>query len=455
MIKRMDRWLEKINNFRKKIEYFPELVKYGCLTSSIGLLLEVKNLQLPIGSQCVIEKILSNGNILYIESEVVGFKNKKIILMPFQDPEGLSPGSRVYPKNFNKNNTIEKKIPVGFNLLGRVVDCFGNALDGKKKIKFDEFVSITNKTINPLEKSPINSILDVGIRSINTFLTIGRGQRMGIFSTAGVGKSMLLTMITKFTKADIIVVGLIGERSREVTEFIKSIQNNINIKNIIVVVSTASNPALVRVQASLYSVRIAEYFREKKKNVLLIIDSLTRFAMAHREISLSLGEIPSTKGYPTSVFSKLLLFIERCGNGKNKEGSISSFYTILTEGEGESDPVSETAKSILDGHIILSKKYAESGHYPAIDMEKSISRAMPNLVEKEHYYQSCYLKKIISIYNENKDLINVGAYIHGSNPNLDEAIKIWPYLEKFLQQDMFNKCSFESSYEEFIKLLKK
>ncbi|CAL4318498.1 Flagellum-specific ATP synthase [Buchnera aphidicola (Thelaxes suberi)] len=456
MNSRLNNWLKKTRIFEKKIKNFSNLVRYGYLTSYVGSILEIQGIFFPIGTQCMVEVKNCYKEVIYVSAEIVGFKKNKMFATLLKESSGLFYGARVYPKcTTNVYHLSGKFLPVGFNLLGRIIDCFGNPLDGKNKPTTECLVDINQfNIINPLKRSPINSILDTGIRAINALLTIGKGQRMGLFAGSGVGKSVLLGMMSKFTNSDIIIVGLIGERSREVQEFVYDILNSIGIHRVIVIVAPASTSSILRIQAALYAIRTAEYFRDNGKDVLLIIDSLTRFAMAHREIALSLGEIPSSKGYPPSVLSKILFFIERCGTGrKEKKGSISAFYTILTEEDGITDPVADTARSILDGHIILSRNYAESGHYPAIDIEKSISRTMSMLVDKDYFNKVCYIKQLISSYHRNKDLINIGAYMQGNDKILDQAIKLWPLLSKFLQQTMFEHFSYEYSCQSLLKII--
>ncbi|QCI26618.1 FliI/YscN family ATPase [Buchnera aphidicola (Thelaxes californica)] len=456
MLHRFDKWMYKIRAFSHRIKNFSKISQYGYVTSYTGSVLEIEGIFFPVGSQCMIEVQCHSQEICYVLAEIIGFKKNTMFAILLKDVSGLFFGAKVYPKCTDNNiHFLGKMLPIGYNLLGRVIDCFGNPLDGLNKIKTEVYTDINQfHIINPFKRAPIDSILDTGIRSINALLTIGKGQRIGLFAGSGVGKSVLLGMISKFTDSDVVVIGLIGERSREVKEFIDDLINSVNMNKIIVVVAPASAPSVSKIQAALYTVCIAEYFRDRGKSVLLIFDSLTRFAMAHREIALSLGEIPSSKGYPPSVLSKLLFFIERCGTGKHNEtGTISAFYTILTEEEGLIDPVADTARSILDGHIVLSRSYAESGYYPAINIEKSISRTMFNLVNKEHFKKACYIKQLISSYNRNIDLINIGAYVHGTDVILDHSIKLWPKLLTFLTQNMHEKSSYHSSYQQLIKII--
>ncbi len=295
-------------------------------------------------------------------------------------------------------------------------------------------------------------MLDVGVRAINALLTVGRGQRMGLFAGSGVGKSVLLGMMARFTQADIIVVGLIGERGREVKDFIENILGAEGLQRAVVVAAPADVSPLLRMQGASYATRIAEYYRDLGRNVLLIMDSLTRYSMAQREIALAIGEPPATKGYPPSVFAKLPALVERAGNGKNG-GSVTAFYTVLTEGDDQQDPIADSARAILDGHIVLSRSLAESGHYPAIDIEASISRAMTELIEKSHYRKIQRFKQLTSAYQRNRDLINVGAYAAGSDPMLDEAIQLFPYMAKFLQQDIDERCDYPAACEQLSQVI--
>ncbi|BGI51296.1 MAG: FliI/YscN family ATPase [Buchnera aphidicola (Ceratovacuna japonica)] len=453
MNQNLKNWSKNIDLLNNKIYKFSKSVKYGYVISFIGLLLEVSGISLSIGEICIIE-IVFNEKVFLIEGEVTGFKNKNIFVMLFEECNGISPGSRVFPKIDKNGHHKRKMLPVGKNLLGRVIDSYGNSIDNLGNLNCKKFISTSCKKINPLMKKPINKILDTGIRAINSSLTIGKGQRIGLFASSGVGKSVLLSMMSRNSKSDIFVISLIGERSREILEFVENIKDANNFSKSVVIVAPANSSPLLKVQGALYSISIAEYFREKGNHVLFILDSLTRYAMAEREISISMGEIPVMRGYPTSIFSKLPFFIERSGNNEKKNCSITGLYTVLIENNKSLDPISDLAKSVLDGHIMLSKSYANSGHYPAINMETSISRVMFNLVGKDHYKKSLYLKKLISIYTKNKDLISLGAYVKGNNKILDTAINLWPKIEKFLKQDSDIMYDFKKSYIDLVKLIK-
>ena len=319
----------------------------------------------------------------------------------------------------------------------------------------EETAPLQSRPINPLDRAPIKKPLDVGVRAINNLLTVGRGQRMGLFSGSGVGKSVLLGMMARYTSADIIVVGLIGERGREVKEFITDILGAEGLARSVVVAAPADTSPLMRLQGAAYATTIAEYFRDRGKDVLLIMDSLTRYAMAQREIALAIGEPPATKGYPPSVFAKLPQLVERAGNGTEGGGSITAFYTVLTEGDDQQDPIADSARAILDGHIVLSRRLAEEGHYPAIDIEASISRAMNHLVSEQHFSSVNHFRHLYSHYQRNHDLISVGAYVNGSDPLLDQGIAMYPRMESFLKQGMFEREDFAHGVETFTHLFDK
>lgn len=445
--------LNNVSSFEKKINSLSDTIVYGHLVSVNGLVLEVIGLKAPIGAQCFIERII-DGKILNINAEIVSFKREKTFLFAFEDTYGVFPGSRVFVKTNKDNmNFVVKKIPLGIELLGRVLNGKGVPLDGLPDFDPKCFTVTKNNIINPLNRQPISEILDTGIRAINALITIGRGQRIGIFSGSGMGKSILLGMMAKYTKADIVVIGLIGERGREVKDFIENILGKKGLSRSVVIAAPADVSPLLQIEAASYATSIAEYFRNKSKHVLLIMDSLTRYAMAQREVSLSLGELPVSKGYPSSVFSKIPILVERTGNSNNY-GSITAFYTVLTENEDDyqQDPISHLCRSILDGHIILSRYYADLGHYPAIDIESSISRVMPNIISSKQYLQACHFKKLLSSYQRNRDLIKIGAYLKGTDLVLDYAIKIWSTLENFLQQKQDEKSSYLSSCEELNKI---
>jgi len=407
----------------------------GRLTRMVGLTLEAVGCQSVVGERCLIQSV--NGPP--IEAEVVGFEGDRTFLMPLTVVEGIKPGALVTPAEG------VNEVAVGWGLLGRVLDGSGNALDDKGPLKVDEHISFNGEIINPLARAPIREPLDVGIKTINGLLSVGLGQRIGLFAGSGVGKSMLLGMMTRFTTADIVIVGLIGERGREVKEFIEDILGEEGLKRSVVVASPADDSPLMRLRAAMLTTRIAEYFRDQGKSVLLLMDSLTRFAQAQREIALSVGEPPATKGYPPSVFAKLPQLVERAGNGKKGSGSITAFYTVLTEGDDQQDPIADAARAILDGHIVLSRSLAEEGHYPAIDVEASISRVMPQIISPEHLQHAQKFKQIYAKYQQAKDLISVGAYVPGADPETDFAIERMERMKQFLQQGLKEQANSASS----------
>jgi flagellum-specific ATP synthase len=436
-------WLDRLKPYSERLKVAPELVVEGKLSRMVGLTLEAVGCRAAIGSRCRVET--KNGRM--IEAEVVGFSDARVFLMPTAEVHGLEPDCRVIPMG---KDSLAK---VGFGLLGRVLDGAGNAIDGKGPLKTDALVSLNGVPINPLSRKPIREPLDVGVRAINSMLSVGRGQRMGLFAGTGVGKSVLLGMMTKFTTADIVVVGLIGERGREVNEFVLKTLGEEGLKKAVVVVSPADCPPLMRVHAALLSTSIAEYFRDQGLDVLLLMDSLTRFAQAHREIALAIDEPPATKGYPPSVFAKLPHLVERAGNADHGGGSITAFYTVLAEGDDTNDPIADAARGVLDGHIVLSRSLAESGHFPAIDIEASVSRVMPDIINTAHMQLARELRRLYSLYQQNRDLISVGAYQPGSDPRIDKAIEKNPAILNFLQQDMDESVDMNRSLQDLSRLL--
>ncbi|WP_137167759.1 flagellar protein export ATPase FliI [Salinimonas lutimaris] len=414
----------------------PPVVAAGKLVRGIGLTLEAVGCQLPVGSQCMVQTVEGE-----IEAEVVGFGDEITYLMPTEAVRGIVPGSRVIPLN------RESGLAVGPELLGRVVDGNGQPLDGLGALKTSQRVPTLRPPMNPLTRRPITEPMDVGVRSINAMNTVGVGQRMGLFAGSGVGKSVLLGMMTRGSKADVVVVGLVGERGREVKEFIHDILTEEERKRAVIIAAPADTSPLMRLKACETAVSIAEYFRDEGHNVLLLIDSLTRYAMAQREIALAVGEPPATKGYPPSVFARLPALVERAGNGAPGQGSITAFYTVLTEGDDLQDPIADAARAILDGHVVLSRKLADSGHYPAIDIEASISRVMPMVVSEEYLTQARRIRQVYSTYKQNQDLIAIGAYARGSDPRIDLAIRAEPAINAFLQQGMKQVLTFDECTE--------
>src|SRR5687768_14694181 len=422
----------------RRVEQLPAPPVEGVLTRMVGLTLEAAGCQAAVGDRC---DVLGNDGAR-IEAEVVGFSGDRLYLMPTGDIHGLKPNARVVPRNGAET------VAVGPGLLGRIIDGAGTPLDGLGQIACEQRIRLTGMPINPLTRQPIEQPLDVGVRAINSLLTVGRGQRIGLFAGSGVGKSVLLGMMARYTSADVIVVGLIGERGREVKEFVERILGPQELKRAIVVATPADNPPLMRLHGAWRATAIAEYFRDQGKNVLLIMDSLTRFAQAQREIGLAIGEAPATKGYPPSVFARLPQLVERAGNGATGSGSITAFYTVLTEGDDQQDPIADSARAILDGHVVLSRRIAEAGQFPAIDVEASISRAMHDIVPKQHSDMARRFRQTLSTYSQNRDLIAIGAYQKGSDPRIDAAIAAWPNLQRFMQQDMHERVEYGRSLQE-------
>ncbi|MCJ2377339.1 flagellar protein export ATPase FliI [Vibrio sp. ZSDZ34] len=404
----------------------------GKLVRVVGLTLEATGCKAPIGSLCTVETMSGD-----MEAEVVGFSGDNLFLMPSEQITGVLPGAKVTPL------VGETGVPVGMELLGRVIDGVGNPLDGLGEIYTDQKSSFVAQTINPLARKPITEPLDVGLKAINGLLTVGKGQRIGLFAGSGVGKSVTLGMMTRGTTAQVVVVGLIGERGREVKEFIEEILGESGRQRSVVVAAPADSSPLMRLKGCQTALTIAEYFRDQGFDVLLLMDSLTRFAQAQREIALSVGEPPATKGYPPSVFAKLPALVERAGNGSENQGSITAFFTVLTEGDDLQDPIADAARAILDGHVVLSREMADAGHYPAIDVEKSVSRVMPQITDDQHLLMSKAVRQILSVCRKNQDLVSIGAYKPGTDPAIDSAFTLKPKLDQYLQQSMKDSVPYD------------
>ena len=455
-------WRDFLGDGRRLVESCNPLEVSGRLTRINGLVMEASGIKLPLGSGC---RILVPGGGA-VEAEVVGFNGDKLYMMPTDDVFGLAPGARVLPMEVGVPRLVPgkrigprrraadraKHLPVGDALLGRVVDGAGRPLDGQGPLATQETRSLQGRPINPLARAPIAQPLDVGIRAINALLTVGLGQRMGLFAGSGVGKSVLLGMMARYTTADVIIVGLIGERGREVKEFIEHSLGPEGLKRSVVVAAPADTSPLMRMQGAAYATTVAEYFRDQGKQVLLIMDSLTRYAMAQREIALAIGEPPVTRGYPPSVFARLPALVERAGNGPEGGGSITAFYTVLAEGDDQQDPIADAARAILDGHFVLSRSLADQGHYPAIDIEQSISRAMHSLVGDDHFGVVRQFKQFFSRYQRSRDLIAVGAYQPGGDPLLDMAVKLYPRLEAFLQQGISEHETYDGALQKLAQV---
>ncbi len=408
----------------------------GRISQVIGLVAEGDSLGLGIGGLCNI--INDRGD--EILAEVVGFKQEKALLMPYGDIRGVSLGSRIIPV------ASSQMIGVSDQLLGRVIDGMGNPIDGKGDIEATEEYNLFGDPINPMDRDPIKDSLDVGVAAINTMVTLGKGQRVAIMAGSGVGKSVLMGMMTKHTSADVIVIGLIGERGREVKDFINETLGEEGLKRAVVVAATSDSPPLVRMRGAYLATTVAEYFRDQGKNVLLMVDSITRFAMSSRDVGLAAGEPPTSRGYTPSFFVKIPILLERAGNVENG-GSITGVYTVLVEGDDLNDPVGDTVRSIVDGHIVLSRDLANRGHYPAIDVLASISRVMRDVSGKDHVVVRDKAVNVMSAYQNAEDMITIGAYIDGSDPDVDEAKILMPGLIQFLRQDMNRKVDMAASVE--------
>jgi flagellum-specific ATP synthase len=407
----------------------------GKVTNIVGLVIEGHGPGSAMGGMC---EIFSKDMHKSIMSEVVGFRDKRVLLMPLGDLDGIGPGSAIVARRSNP------LVRVGNEMLGRIIDGMGNPLDGKGIMTMDSEKPLYGKPLNPLKKKRIDEPLDLGIKAINAILTVGKGQRMGIMSGSGVGKSVLLGMMARHTKADVNVIALIGERGREVREFIERDLGEEGLKRSVVIVATSDQPGLIRIRGAYLATTIAEFFRDQGKDVLLMMDSATRLAMAMREIGLAIGEPPTTKGYTPSFFAKMPKLMERVGNSSSK-GSITGLYTVLVEGDDFSEPVADTIRSIVDGHINLSRDLAARNQYPAIDILRSISRVMPDIVDSEHLELSLKIKKHMAVYEDARDLINIGAYVPGNNPDIDTAIQYIDAINTFLSQRIDVKTSIEET----------
>ena len=444
----------------------------GRLVRVTGLVLEAAGIRVPVGSVCEIRQDGRGDAAPPVLAEVVGFSGDRAYLMPTGDIHGLASGALVVPRPWPLapmklgtprhpwRRTVDRtlQLPVGDGLLGRVVDSQGQPMDRKGPLVAVHDEPVARRPINAMDRDPVRTPLDTGVRAINAMLTVGRGQRLGLFAGTGVGKSVLLGMMARYTAADVIVVGLIGERGREVKEFIEDILGEEGIKRAVVVAAPADSPALVRLQGANYATVIAEHFRDRGKNVLLLMDSLTRYAMAQREIALAIGEPPATKGYPPSCFAKLPQLVERSGNGRAPDqegggGSITAFYTVLSEGDDQQDPIADAARGILDGHIVLSRELAEGGHYPAIDIEKSVSRVMGNVASGPHVDAARRFRQLHSRHQKARDLIQLGAYAPGHDADLDLAVRLHPAMDALLQQDMHVPAHLEPSLQQLYAVI--
>ena len=430
----------RLNNELNIKKYIDEiqgknLIKYtGKITKVTGLTIESDGPIATIGELCYIYPYHRENPIL---AEVVGFKDDKILLMPLGDMEGIASGSLVVASG----KTL--RVNVGEELIGRVIDGLGNPIDGKGPIKTKKTYKVSNFPPNPLERKTISEPLSLGIKAIDGLLTCGKGQRIGIFAGSGVGKSTLMGMVSRNSSADVNVIGLIGERGREVREFLENDLKEEGLKKSVVIVVTSDQPALIRVKGALVTTAIAEYFRDENMDVMLLMDSLTRFAMAQREIGLAIGEPPVTRGFTPSVFAVMPKLLERAGT--SSKGTITGLYTVLVDGDDLNEPVTDTVRGIIDGHIILSRKLANQNHYPAIDVLSSVSRVMPNIVDKEHLTMANKIKDNMATYDESEDLINIGAYKMGSNKRIDKAIELKDDIDSMLKQEVLETYQFEET----------
>ncbi|RIK90371.1 MAG: flagellum-specific ATP synthase FliI [Burkholderiales bacterium] len=460
-------WAALFANQRALLSSAAPFAVQGRLVRAAGLVLEASGLRLPVGSLCLVSQSDDAHDATPVEAEVVGFSEDRLFLMPTGETLGLSPGALVTPVESpvcaarlhalshprRRATDRMRQLPIGDGLLGRVVDAGGAPLDKCGSLADVAMRPINARPINAMEREPVRQPLDTGVRAINAMLTVGRGQRLGLFAGAGLGKSVLLGMMARYTSADVIVVGLIGERGREVKEFIDDILGAEGLRRSVVVAAPGDSPPLARMQGAVYATAIAEHFRDRGQHVLLLMDSLTRYAMAAREVALAIGEPPATKGYPPSVFARMPLLIERTGNGANGVGSITAFYTVLAEGDDPHDPVADSARSHLDGHFVLSRLLADAGHYPAIDIEQSISRVMTNVTTPAAQANARRFKSLWSQYQRSRDLISVGAYVPGTDAETDRAIALHPAMQRFLQQDLAERCDLASASAALAALL--
>ncbi|NOX35003.1 MAG: FliI/YscN family ATPase [Deltaproteobacteria bacterium] len=436
--------LNKIDfhKYFKAVDQCVTIQPEGRISQVVGLIAQGDSLGLGIGSLCSI----INDHGREIKAEVVGFKKEKALFMPYGDIRGISLGARIIPV------ASSQKVGVSDQLLGRVIDGMGFPIDGKGEIHCTKEYDLYGKPIGPMERKPIKEPLDVGVAAINSMITLGKGQRIAIMAGSGVGKSVLMGMMTKHTGADVVVIGLIGERGREVKDFINDTLGEEGLKRAVVVAATSDSPPLVRIRGAYLATTIAEYFRDQGKNVLLMVDSITRFAMSSRDVGLAAGEPPTSRGYTPSFFVQIPILLERAGNMENG-GSITGIYTVLVEGDDLNDPVGDTVRSIVDGHIVLSRNLANRGHYPAIDILASISRVMRDVSQKDHVVLRDKAISVLSAYTSAEDMITIGAYIDGSDPEVDEAKKLMPGIIQFLRQDMNRKMDMASSVEGLKKVL--
>lgn len=415
----------------------------GTVVRAVGLRMEARGMHAPLGAIC---EILGQAG-QRLEAEVVGFDGETLLLMPYADAQGIAPGAQV------RLVAPAAQASVGEALLGRVIDGRGDPLDGHAPPQGLEAISLQGRLLNPMERTPIRDTLDVGVRSINAMLTVGRGQRLGLIAGSGVGKSVLLGMMTRFTEADVVVIGLIGERGREVQHFIQESLGEAGLARAVIVAAPANVSPVLRLKATLLTHTVAEYFRDQGRHVLMLLDSLTRVAHAQREVGLAIGEPPTAKGYPPSVFALLPSLIERGGVGRGGKGSITAIYTVLAEGDDSTDPIVDIARASLDGQVMLSRRLADAAIYPAIDLTGSISRVMHQIVPPGAMAQANRFRQLWSLYQQNQDLISVGAYEVGTNRDIDLSIRLRPKMEQLLRQDMHDRAGLAQSIQAVEQLM--
>jgi len=430
-LKRID--LEKYSKYLAK---FDTVERAGRITRIVGLAVEATGPPSKIGDICEMYTLDGERSM---RAEIVGFRDGQTLLMPFGSLEGIGLGSYVVYTGKSL------RVPVGDELVGRILDALGNPFDELPEPKIDAWYPADSPPPNPLTRDRIKEILPLGVKAIDSMLTVGRGQRLGIFAGSGVGKSTLLGMMARYTVADVNVIVLVGERGREVRDFIEKDLGEEGLRKSVLVIATSDQPALLRLKCAMTGTAVAEYFRDQGKKVLLLMDSLTRFAMAQREIGMAAGEPPVSRGFPPSVFAILPKLLER--SGMSDKGSITGLYTVLVEGDDMNEPISDTVRGILDGHIVLSRAIANSNHYPPIDILGSVSRVMPDIVTKEHFEKYGSAKNMIAVYREAEDLINIGAYREGANPEIDRSVKLHNPIQSFLKQDMFEHYTFDETIE--------
>ena len=460
---RWERYLRELRDFASIEQPFETT---GTLVRVAGLVLEAAGIRVPVGSIC---EVLTVGQPPVL-AEVVGFTGDRAYLMPTSEVHGLSSGARVVPRPapsvpprfgamhhaWRRREDRSLHLPMGDGLLGRVLDAHGQPIDRMGPLQQVPTEPMVRRPLNAMDRDPVRLPLDTGVRAINALLTVGRGQRLGLFAGTGVGKSILMGMMARYTAADVIVVGLIGERGREVKEFIEDILEAEGLARSVVVAAPADAPPLVRLQGAHYATAIAEHFRDRGRHVLLLMDSLTRYAMAQREIALAIGEPPATRGYPPSCFAKLPQLVERSGNGLGAgsgQGSITAFYTVLAEGDDPQDPIADAARGILDGHIVLSRDLAEAGHYPAIDIERSISRVMTAVAPRPQQQAARRMRQLLAKLSKARDLLQLGAYQPGHDAELDLAVRLAPQMNTFLQQDMHERAALDECRAHLLHLM--